>query len=91
MRPTHFVSQPVLLNAPEVQKVVKVEGGEFSFPEDFMAEFAPTFHDSSKHLVVASASEQDFACVKLEERTSNGPYINTKIVRHAENCSIRQY
>ena len=85
MRPTHFIGQPVLLNAPEVQEVVKVEGGKFCFPEDLVAEFAPTFHDSSKHLVIASASEQNFARVELEESTSNRPYINTKIVRHTEN------
>lgn len=56
--------------------------------QDLMAKFPPAFHDCSKHLIVAAASEKNLASVQLEEGATDGPDVDAKIVRYAEDCSI---
>lgn len=51
-----------------------------------MTEFASALHDCAEHLVIASACEEDFTSIKLKERAADRPHINTKVIRHAENC-----
>lgn len=53
--------------------------------QHLQAEFASTLHDRAQHLVVAFASEEDLASVQFEERASNGPSIDSKVVRHTKD------
>lgn len=48
-------------------------------------ELAATVHDAPEHLVVCAAREEDLAREELVEGTSDRPYINGKIILHAEN------
>lgn len=59
---------------------------ELGFPKYLVAEFSPTLHDCTKHLIVATASEKNLAGVEFEERTANRPDVDTEIVWHAEDC-----
>ena len=88
MEGTYLACQFILLNTSKVQQIVKVEAGKLCFPQYLMAEFTSAFHDSTKHLIIASTSEQDFARVELEECTPDGPDVNTKIIRHSQDCAI---
>lgn len=42
-----FAGQFILLDAPEVQEIVKVKAGELSFPKDLVTKLSPTFHDGA--------------------------------------------
>lgn len=58
--------------------------------QHLQAEFASALHDRAQHLIVALASEEDLASVQFEERASNRPSIDGKVVRHTKNyeCSM---
>lgn len=62
--------------------------GEFGLAQDLVAEFPSALHDSAKHLIVVAASEENLACVQLEKGTTDGPYVDTKVVRHSEDCPL---
>lgn len=68
---TYLSRQFVLFHTSEVQKIIKVKGGELSFSEYLVAELASALHDCTQHLVVASSSEQNLPSIKLEKSTSN--------------------
>lgn len=53
-----------------------------------MTEFSPALHDCTKHLVVASAGEENLSSVEFEERTADRPDVNTEIIWHSEDCDI---
>lgn len=59
---------------------------ELGFPKYLVAEFPPALHDCTKHLVVASASEENLAGVEFEERTADRPNVDTEIIWHSEDC-----
>lgn len=59
---------------------------ELGFPKYLVTKFPSALHDCTKHLVVASASEENLARVEFEERTADRPNVDTEIIWHAEDC-----
>lgn len=63
-----------------------MQSRELGFPKYLVAEFSPALHNCTKHLVIASASEENLAGVQFEEGTADRPDVNSEIIWHAEDC-----
>ena len=62
---TYFTGHFVWLNTTEVEHIIKVHGRELCLLQHLLAEFALSFHDTSEHLIIRTAREEDLAGVEL--------------------------
>lgn len=78
---TYLVKYLVSFNTDEVAHIVKVHLPELSTSVQLGAEFSPNLHYCFEHLIVAVTSEQDLTGIQLIKGATNGPHIDSIVVR----------
>lgn len=82
---THISASFFPLHALEPTHLIKIYIPELGALDHLPIEATFELHHVQEHLVVAASGEEDLARVQLIERASNGPDVQRRVVRDAEN------